>query len=59
MDHNKVWKLLKEMGIPDHLICLLRNLQTQMVCEDHSAGNHGFRLRWSYIVPLFIEIEQL
>ena len=26
MDHNKVWKLLKEMGIPDHLTCLLRNL---------------------------------
>ena len=26
MDHNKLWKVLKEMGIPDHLICLLRNL---------------------------------
>ena len=26
MDHNKVWKILKEMGIPDHLTCLLRNL---------------------------------
>ena len=26
VDHNKVWKILKEMGIPDHLICLLRNL---------------------------------
>ena len=26
MDHNKLWKLLKEMGIPDHLTCLLRNL---------------------------------
>ena len=25
MDHNKLWKILKEMGIPDHLICLLRN----------------------------------
>ena len=24
--HNKLWKFLKEMGIPDHLICLLRNL---------------------------------
>ena len=24
MDHNKVWKILKEMGIPDHLTCLLR-----------------------------------
>ena len=26
MDHHKLWKILKEMGIPDHLICLLRNL---------------------------------
>ena len=25
MDHKKQWKILKEMGIPDHLICLLRN----------------------------------
>ena len=26
VDHNKLWKILKEMDIPDHLICLLRNL---------------------------------
>ena len=26
VDHNKAWKILKEMGIPDHLTCLLRNL---------------------------------
>ena len=26
MDHNKLWKILKDMGIPDHLTCLLRNL---------------------------------
>ena len=26
MDHNKLWKTLKEMGLPDHLTCLLRNL---------------------------------
>ena len=28
VDHNKLWKLLKDMGIPDHLTCLLRNLYT-------------------------------
>ena len=28
MDHNKLWTVLKEMGIPDHLTCLLRNLYT-------------------------------
>ena len=28
MDHNKLWKILKEMGLPDHLTCPLRNLYT-------------------------------
>ena len=28
MDHNKLWKILKEMRIPDHLTCLLKNLYT-------------------------------
>ena len=28
VDHSKLWKILKEMGIPDHLTCLLRNLYT-------------------------------
>ena len=26
VDHHKLWKILKEMGIPDHLTCILRNL---------------------------------
>ena len=26
VDHNKLWKILQEMGLPDHLTCLLRNL---------------------------------
>ena len=30
VDHNKLGKILKEMGIPDHLICLLRNLKQQL-----------------------------
>ena len=37
VDHNKLWKILKEMGIPDHLICLLRNLhagQKQQLEQD-------------------------
>ena len=29
MDHKKLWKILQEMGIPDHLTCLLRNLQVR------------------------------
>ena len=31
VNHNKLWKILKEMGIPDHLICLLRNVRKQQL----------------------------
>ena len=40
VDHNKLWKILKEMGIPDHLTCLLRNLyagQEAIVRIGHGA----------------------
>ena len=40
VDHNQLWKILKEMGIPDHLICLLRNLyagQEATVRTGHST----------------------
>ena len=30
MDHSKLWKILKEVGIPDHLTCLLRNLYASL-----------------------------
>ena len=30
--HSKLWKILKEMGIPDHLTCLLRNLYAREIC---------------------------
>ena len=33
MDHNKLWKILKEMGIPDLLTCLLRNLYAKQQLE--------------------------
>ncbi|KAB0381236.1 hypothetical protein FD755_009020 [Muntiacus reevesi] len=35
VDHNKLWKILKEMGIPDHLTCLLRHLYADMGIPDH------------------------
>ena len=44
VDHNKLWKILKEMGIPDHLTCLLRNLcagQEATVRTGH--GKTGFK----------------
>ena len=39
VDHNKLWKILKEMGIPDHLTCLLRNLYADQ--EAPVGTGHG------------------
>ena len=39
VDHNELWKILKEMGIPDHLICLLRNLYAGQ--EATARTGHG------------------
>ena len=46
MDHNKLWKILKEMGIPDHLTCLLRNLYAGQ--EAAVRTGHG-TMDWSLI----------
>ena len=40
VDHNKLWKILKEVGIPDHLMCLMRNLyagQEAIIRMDHGT----------------------
>ena len=60
VDHNKLWKSLKEMGMPDHLTCLLRNLYRGQ--ETRVKTGHGtmdwFKIGRStsrlYIVPLLI-----
>ena len=39
VDHNKLWKILQEMGIPDHLTCVLRNLYA--VQEATVRTRHG------------------
>ena len=46
MDHNKLWKILKEMGIPNHLTCLLRNLYAGQ--EATVRTGHG-TMDWSQI----------
>ena len=59
-DHSKLWKILKEMGIPDHLICFLRNLYAGQ--EAAVRTGHGTSLvpNWEmspsklYIVTLLI-----
>ena len=61
VDHNQLWKILKEMGIPEHLICLLRNLyagQEATVRTGHGTTDwfqigKGVISRL-YIVTLFI-----
>ena len=40
VDHNKLWNILKEMGIPDHLTCLLRNL----ICR---SGSNSWNWTWN------------
>ena len=56
VDHNKLWKILKEMGIPDHLTCLLRNLyagQESMVKTGHETTDWfqiGEGVRQGYIL---------
>ena len=62
VDHSQLWKILKEMGIPDHLICLLRNLyagQEATVRTEHQTTDwfqigKGVRQGCMYIVTLLI-----
>ena len=41
VDHNKLWKILQEMGIPDHLTCLLRNLYAGQKATVRTGTGHG------------------
>ena len=44
VDHNKLWKILKEMGIPDHLTCILRNLYAGQMATHSSTL--AWRIPW-------------
>ena len=62
VDHNKLWKILQEMGIPDHLTCLLRNLYTGQEAtvrtgqEIKLVPNRKRSLSMLYIVTLLISL---
>ena len=45
VDHNKLWKILKEMGIPDHLTCLLRNLYAGQEATVKTGTTDWFQIR--------------
>ena len=55
VDHNKLWKILKEMGIPDHLTCLLRNLHADQ--EATVRTGHGttdwFQIGKEYVKAVY------
>ena len=54
VDHNKLWKILKEMGILDHLTCLLRNLHAgQETTEPDMEQQTGSKLRKEYIKAVY------
>ena len=65
MDHNKLWKILKEMGIPDHLTCLLRNLhasQEETVTTGHGTKDWfkiGTGVRQGCILSLYLYAEYI
>ena len=54
-DHNKLWKILQEMGIPDHLTCLLRNLQIgqQATVRTDMEQQTGSKLGKEYIKAVY------
>ena len=45
MDHNKLWEILKDMGIPDHLTCLLRNLYA----DQEGTVRTGHKTDWCQV----------
>ena len=53
VDHNTLWKILKEMGIPDHLTCLLRNLYAKQQLELDMEQQTGSKLGNEYIMAVY------
>ena len=56
VDHSKLWKILKEMGIPDHLICFLRNMyagQEETVRTGHGTTEPGSKQAKEYIKTVY------
>ena len=68
VDHNKLWKILQEMGRPDHLTCLLRNLyagQEATVCTGHGTmdwlqigkGVHQGCILFTLLIKLICRVQ--
>ena len=61
VDHNKMWKILKEMGIPDHLTCLLRNLYAvkKQQLEPDMEQQTGSKLGKEYVKTVYCHLAYL
>ena len=54
VDHNKLWKIPKEMGVPDHLTCLLRNLYSgQEATEPNKEQQTGSQSGKQYMKAVY------
>ena len=65
VDHNTLWKILQEMGIPDHLTCLLRNLyagqkkQLELDMEQQTGSKLGKeRVKAVFCLPAYLTSMQ-
>ena len=58
VDHKKLWKILKEMGIPDHLTCLLRNLYAGQL-ERHMEQQTGSKQEKEYAKAVYCHLAYL
>ena len=59
MDHNKLWKILQEMGMPNHLTCLLRNLYAGQEATVRTGQQSGSKLGKEYVKPVYCHTNYL
>ena len=61
VDHNKLWKILKEMGISDHLTCLLRNLNAgqEATVKTRHGKQTGSKLGKVYVKAVYCQLLYL
>ena len=60
LDHNKLWKIPKEMGMPDHLICLLRNLEVKkQQLKPDMEQQIGSKLGKEYVHAVYCHLAYL
>ena len=56
VDHNKLWKILQEMGIPNHLTCLLRNLYAGLYAELDMEQQTGSKLGKEHVNAVYCHL---